>query len=150
MAYVRRDQDRASVCGCRARMFFCLYLGVCLSSVTGAHIRNDLWAEEMQLSEMMHVNWASLLPPIQHERHAQPLRVHGWIHAIYKQWSFSNFTLSLSLWVFFSLSLRFGKKKEEKSKGETKASTPKQTSELLSEEELERMKEERERWEHLC
>ncbi|XP_060786167.1 partitioning defective 3 homolog B isoform X3 [Neoarius graeffei] len=41
--------------------------------------------------------------------------------------------------------LRFGKKKEEKSKGENKASTPKHASEMLSEEELERMKEERER-----
>ncbi|XP_030641799.1 partitioning defective 3 homolog B [Chanos chanos] len=42
--------------------------------------------------------------------------------------------------------LRFGKKKEDKSsKAESKASVPKQTSEILSEEELERMKEERER-----
>ncbi|XP_051762886.1 partitioning defective 3 homolog B isoform X4 [Ctenopharyngodon idella] len=41
--------------------------------------------------------------------------------------------------------LRFGKKKEEKSKTETKMNAQKQTSEILSEEELERMKEERER-----
>ncbi|XP_062861515.1 partitioning defective 3 homolog B isoform X2 [Trichomycterus rosablanca] len=50
--------------------------------------------------------------------------------------------------------LRFGKKKDEKSKAESKVvegkaeskpSTPKQTSEVLSEDELERMKEERER-----
>uniref|UniRef100_A0A8C1Y4J4 Par-3 family cell polarity regulator beta b n=1 Tax=Cyprinus carpio TaxID=7962 RepID=A0A8C1Y4J4_CYPCA len=41
--------------------------------------------------------------------------------------------------------LRFGKKKEEKSKTETKMNVQKQTSEILSEEELERMKEERER-----
>ncbi|XP_072541759.1 partitioning defective 3 homolog B isoform X3 [Salminus brasiliensis] len=41
--------------------------------------------------------------------------------------------------------LRFGKKKEEKSKGESKLSMAKQASEMLSEEELERMKEERER-----
>ncbi|XP_043105414.1 partitioning defective 3 homolog B isoform X4 [Puntigrus tetrazona] len=41
--------------------------------------------------------------------------------------------------------LRFGKKKEEKSKMETKTNAQKQTSEILSEEELERMKEERER-----
>ncbi|MCJ8732721.1 hypothetical protein PDJAM_G00214550 [Pangasius djambal] len=41
--------------------------------------------------------------------------------------------------------LRFGKKKEEKSKGENKTNTPKHASEMLSEEELERMKEERER-----
>ncbi|XP_053483215.1 partitioning defective 3 homolog B isoform X1 [Ictalurus furcatus] len=41
--------------------------------------------------------------------------------------------------------LRFGKKKEEKSKGENKASTLKHASELLSEEELQRMKGERER-----
>ncbi|XP_048049325.1 partitioning defective 3 homolog B isoform X5 [Megalobrama amblycephala] len=40
--------------------------------------------------------------------------------------------------------LRFGKKKEEKSKTETKMNAQKQTSEILSEEELERMKEERE------
>uniref|UniRef100_A0A8C2Q789 Par-3 family cell polarity regulator beta b n=1 Tax=Cyprinus carpio TaxID=7962 RepID=A0A8C2Q789_CYPCA len=39
----------------------------------------------------------------------------------------------------------FGKKKEEKSKTETKMNVQKQTSEILSEEELERMKEERER-----
>jgi len=44
-----------------------------------------------------------------------------------------------------SLSLRFGKKKEEKNKTETKMNAQKQTSEILSEEELERMKEERER-----
>lgn len=41
--------------------------------------------------------------------------------------------------------LRFGKKKEEKSKPETKVNALKQTTEILSEEELERMKEERER-----
>ncbi|XP_016138089.1 partitioning defective 3 homolog B, partial [Sinocyclocheilus grahami] len=41
--------------------------------------------------------------------------------------------------------LRFGKKKEEKSKTETKMNAQKQMSEILSEEELERMKEERER-----
>uniref|UniRef100_A0A8C1KK81 Par-3 family cell polarity regulator beta b n=1 Tax=Cyprinus carpio TaxID=7962 RepID=A0A8C1KK81_CYPCA len=41
--------------------------------------------------------------------------------------------------------LRFGKKKEEKSKTETKMIAQKQTSEFLSEEELERMKEERTR-----
>ncbi|XP_051998975.1 partitioning defective 3 homolog B isoform X1 [Xyrauchen texanus] len=41
--------------------------------------------------------------------------------------------------------LRFGKKKEEKSKTETKVNAQKQMSEILSEEELERMKEERER-----
>ncbi|XP_047671062.1 partitioning defective 3 homolog B isoform X3 [Tachysurus fulvidraco] len=41
--------------------------------------------------------------------------------------------------------LRFGKKKEEKSKGENKANMLKHASEMLSEEELERMKEERER-----
>ncbi|XP_076849885.1 partitioning defective 3 homolog B [Brachyhypopomus gauderio] len=41
--------------------------------------------------------------------------------------------------------LRFGKKKEEKTKGEWKAGPAKQTPEILSVEELERMKEERER-----
>ncbi|GAA6110152.1 partitioning defective 3 homolog B isoform X1 [Tachysurus ichikawai] len=41
--------------------------------------------------------------------------------------------------------MRFGKKKEEKSKGENKANMLKHASEMLSEEELERMKEERER-----
>ncbi|XP_023661608.1 partitioning defective 3 homolog B isoform X2 [Paramormyrops kingsleyae] len=41
--------------------------------------------------------------------------------------------------------LRFGKKKEEKSKPEPKATLQKQKSELLSEDELEKMKDERER-----
>ncbi|XP_052003879.1 partitioning defective 3 homolog B-like isoform X1 [Xyrauchen texanus] len=41
--------------------------------------------------------------------------------------------------------LRFGKKKEDKSKTETKVNAQKQMSEILSEDELERMKEERER-----
>ncbi|XP_055071402.2 partitioning defective 3 homolog B isoform X1 [Misgurnus anguillicaudatus] len=41
--------------------------------------------------------------------------------------------------------LRFGKKKEEKCKTDTKMNVQKQMSEILSEEELERMKEERER-----
>ncbi|XP_056611082.1 partitioning defective 3 homolog B isoform X2 [Triplophysa dalaica] len=41
--------------------------------------------------------------------------------------------------------LRFGKKKEEKGKTEMKTNAQKQTSEILSEDELERMKEERER-----
>ncbi|KAL4635801.1 hypothetical protein GN956_G13564 [Arapaima gigas] len=41
--------------------------------------------------------------------------------------------------------LRFGKKKEEKSKVDSKATVQKQKSEVLSEEELEKMKDERER-----